>query len=177
MIRKPETIGLLDQPSRPRNLTACISTLLNINGVSAYVLIDTGSTTNSMTPEFANATKAPRIKLEEQVTLQLGCVGSRSRINYGTRVPVDFCGIRGHVYFDQVNLDRYDCIIGTPLLNKHGGIVDFAKRELKFANGHSVAALPISEEVALIIKRAANHKENPYHRKPAVVVPEVQPTI
>ncbi|KAJ7739795.1 hypothetical protein DFH07DRAFT_687779, partial [Mycena maculata] len=116
-IRKPETVGLLDQPSRPREQTACIAVLLKINGVEAYILVDSGSTTNSMTPEFAHITKALRIVLDEQVTLQLGCVGGRSRINYGTRVPVDFCGICGHVYFDQVNLDRYDCIIGTPLLN------------------------------------------------------------
>ncbi|KAJ7715357.1 hypothetical protein DFH07DRAFT_690281, partial [Mycena maculata] len=108
-----------------------ISVLVNINGVDAYVLIDSGSTTNSMTPEFAHATRAPRITLTEQVTLQLGCVGSRSRINYGTRVPIDFGGLKGHVYFDQVNLDRYDCILGTPLLNRHGGVIDFARRELR----------------------------------------------
>ncbi|KAJ7032402.1 hypothetical protein C8F04DRAFT_900832, partial [Mycena alexandri] len=107
-----------------------ISALLMINGTEAYTLIDTGSTTNSISPEFANATKAPRIHLAEQVTLQLGCVGSRSRINYGTRVPIEFGGIGGYVYFDQVNLDRYDCIIGTPFLNRHGAIVDFGKREL-----------------------------------------------
>ncbi|KAJ7652589.1 hypothetical protein B0H17DRAFT_957854, partial [Mycena rosella] len=112
-IRKPDTARLMDQPSRPRALTACISAFLNINGTEAYVLIDSGSTTNSMTPEFASATKAPPLALEEQVTLQLGCVGSKSCINYGTQVPVDFCGIKGHIYFDQVNLDRYDCIIGT----------------------------------------------------------------
>ncbi|KAJ7799184.1 hypothetical protein B0H13DRAFT_1557264, partial [Mycena leptocephala] len=124
-IRKPDTVGLLDQPSCPRELTACISALLSINGTEAYVLIDSGSTTNSMTPEFVHATGAPNIKLDDQVTLQLGYVGSRSKINYGTRVPIDFCGIKGHVYFDQVNLDRYDCVIGTPFLNRHGGVVDF----------------------------------------------------
>ncbi|KAJ7163390.1 hypothetical protein C8R43DRAFT_1123004 [Mycena crocata] len=50
-IRKPGEIGLFNQPSRPRHLTACISSLINVNGTKAYVLIDTGSTTNSMTPE------------------------------------------------------------------------------------------------------------------------------
>ncbi|KAJ7258333.1 hypothetical protein C8J57DRAFT_999670, partial [Mycena rebaudengoi] len=130
-IRKPDEIGLLDQPSRPQELTACISALLLINGTEAYSLIDTGSTINSVTPEFAKATKAPKILLQEQITLQLGCMGSRSRINFGTRVPVEFGGIKGHVYFDQVNLDRYDCIIGTPFLNRHGALVDFQKRELR----------------------------------------------
>ncbi|KAJ7471585.1 hypothetical protein B0H11DRAFT_1654194, partial [Mycena galericulata] len=125
-----------------------ISAQLRINGTDAYALIDSGSTTNSISPEFAHVTHAPRIRLQEQITLQLGCVGSRSRINYGTRVPVDFGGIKGHVYFDQVNLDRYDCIIGTPFLNRHGAIIDFGKRELRFPNGNVVPALPIDEEAA-----------------------------
>ncbi|KAJ7026320.1 hypothetical protein C8F04DRAFT_902098, partial [Mycena alexandri] len=125
-----------------------ITALLDINGTMAYTLIDSGSTTNSISPEYANATKAPRIKLAEQVTLQLGCVGSWSRINYGTGVPVEFGGIRGYVYFEQVNLDRYDCIIGTPFLNRHGVIVDFGKRQLRFPNGRTVDALPLPEESA-----------------------------
>ncbi|KAJ7721257.1 hypothetical protein DFH07DRAFT_693304, partial [Mycena maculata] len=86
-IRRATNVGLLDQPSRPREAAACISAQLRINGTDAYALIDSGSTTNSISPEFTHATKAPRIRLEEQITLQLGCVGSRSRINYGTRVP------------------------------------------------------------------------------------------
>ncbi|KAJ7018848.1 hypothetical protein C8F04DRAFT_976557 [Mycena alexandri] len=160
----------MDQPSRPSDQTACISALLNINGTEAYTLIDTGSTTNSISPEFANATKAPRIHLQEQVTLQAGCVGSRSRIHYGTRVPVDFGGINGHVYFDQVNLDRYDCIIGTPFLNRHGGVVDFGKRELRFSNGKSVPALPLPTEAALIVKRNANRKEIVYGKPKPITI-------
>ncbi|KAJ7222698.1 hypothetical protein C8J57DRAFT_1094472 [Mycena rebaudengoi] len=163
-IRKPGQVGLMDQPNRGRAVTACISALLNINGTEAYALIDTGSTTNSLTPEFAKATKAPCIVLSEQVTLQLGCVGSRSRINFGTRVPVEIGGIKGFVYFDQVNLDRYDCIIGTPFLNRHGAIIDFQKCELRFPNGKTVVALPIPEEASLIVKRAANVKINERHR-------------
>ncbi|KAJ6535241.1 hypothetical protein DFH09DRAFT_1404681 [Mycena vulgaris] len=58
-IHKPGEIGLPDQPDCPRHLTACIAALLMINGTEAYTLIDSGSTTNSMTPEFASATKAP----------------------------------------------------------------------------------------------------------------------
>ncbi|KAJ7675074.1 hypothetical protein B0H17DRAFT_893397, partial [Mycena rosella] len=105
-----------------------LTAVQKINGQLAYMLYGSGSTTNSLTPKFAHATRAPRIVLTEQVTLQLGCVGSRSRINYGTRVPVDFGGLKGHVYFDQVNIDRYDGILGTPLLNRHGIILDFKHR-------------------------------------------------
>ncbi|KAJ7503829.1 hypothetical protein B0H11DRAFT_2222444 [Mycena galericulata] len=145
----PSPIGLLDQPRARASL------------------LRASHTTNSVTPEFANTTKAPRIKLAQQVTLQLGCVGSRSRINFGTRIPVDFGGIKGYVYFDLVNLDRYDVIIGTPFLNRHGIILDFGKRELRFPNGHVIPALPITAEVALISRRSAARRE------PAITSTEV----
>ena len=70
-------------------------------------------------PEFAFATKAKTFKLEEQVILQLGCVGSRSKISYGTHIPVNIDQFKDEVYFDLVNIDRYDCIIGTPFMNKY----------------------------------------------------------
>ncbi|KAJ7145021.1 hypothetical protein C8R46DRAFT_1232355 [Mycena filopes] len=150
--------------------TACLSALLKINGTEAYALIDTGSTTNSMTPEFANTTKAPRIHLQDQVTLQLGVAGSRSRINFGTRVAVDFGGIIGYVYFDQVNIDRYDVIIGTPFLNRHEVIVDFGKREIRFPKGGTIHALPLPTEANLISVRNAKRKEVIYGKnKPAAV--------
>ncbi|KAJ7277327.1 hypothetical protein C8J57DRAFT_1040075, partial [Mycena rebaudengoi] len=103
---------------------------LDIGGTKAYMLFDTGSNTDSIMPEFARATNCTPIKLEEQITLQLGCIGSKSKINYGTRAPINFGGILGTSYFDQVNLDRYDGIIGTPFMNKHGLILDFGKREV-----------------------------------------------
>ncbi|KAJ7127216.1 hypothetical protein C8R44DRAFT_595991, partial [Mycena epipterygia] len=107
-----------------------LSAVVKIGASSAYVLFNSGSNTDSVTPEYANAVGGVRITLTEQITLQLGCVGSRSKINYGTRLPVNFGGVRGHVYFNQVNLDRYDMIIGTPFMNRHGVSLDFAKREI-----------------------------------------------
>ncbi|KAJ7477737.1 hypothetical protein B0H11DRAFT_2234413 [Mycena galericulata] len=107
---------------------ACLSALLPIRSSSAYMLFDSGSNTDSITPEYAHATDSPRIRLEEQVTLQLGCVGSRSKISYGTRAPIDFDGIEGHLYLDQVNLDWYDGIIEMPFMNRHGLVLDFGHR-------------------------------------------------
>ncbi|KAJ7277337.1 hypothetical protein C8J57DRAFT_1061209 [Mycena rebaudengoi] len=127
---------------------ACLSALVSIGNSQAYVLFDSG-------------TDSPRIKLAEQVTLQLGCVGSRSKINYGTRAPVDIGGIKGYVYLDQVNLDRYDGIIGTPFLNRHGVILDFGKREIRFPNGKSVPALSSIEEASILAMCRASSSPNP----------------
>ncbi|KAJ7260685.1 hypothetical protein C8J57DRAFT_1034957, partial [Mycena rebaudengoi] len=121
---------------------------LEIGGVKAYMLFDLGSNTDSLTPEFVRATKSRPIKLDEQVTLQLGCVGSKSKISYGTRPPVNFGGIRGTSYFDQVNLNRYDGIIGTPFMNKHGLILDFGKREIRFPNSRVIPAMSVIEEAS-----------------------------
>ncbi|KAJ7036061.1 hypothetical protein C8F04DRAFT_954364 [Mycena alexandri] len=140
----------MDQPTRSNKTIACLSALIKIGDTEAYALFDSGSNTDSMVPEYANAINGPRIKLDEQITLQLGCVGSRSKISYGTRVLVDFGGLRGHVYFDQVNLDRYNVIVGTPLMNRHGIVLDFGKRVIK--------ALSSLEEASLVSERKAGAK-------------------
>ncbi|KAJ7115523.1 hypothetical protein C8R43DRAFT_902692 [Mycena crocata] len=154
----------MDQPSRSRKELVCLTAVHEVNGQMAYLLYDSGSTTNSLTPEFAHATHAPRIKLTEQVTLQLGCVGSRSRINYGTRVPINFGGIKGYTYFDQVNLDRYDGIIGTPFLNRHKVVLDFGNRTINYPNGKVIKALTILEEAALLSGRDEARKGRPMER-------------
>ncbi|KAJ7117942.1 hypothetical protein C8R43DRAFT_901721 [Mycena crocata] len=145
----------MDQPSRLRKDIACLSAQLEIAGTLAYMLFDSGSNIDSITPEYARVTRCKSIELTEQVTLQLGCVGSRSKISYGTRPSVNFGGIRGHVYFDQANLDRYDGIIGTPFMNKHGIVLDFAKREIRFPNNRVIKALSTLEEAALLSSRDA----------------------
>ncbi|KAJ7864871.1 hypothetical protein B0H13DRAFT_2353392 [Mycena leptocephala] len=152
----------LEQPSRLCKDLACLSAQIEIAGTPAYMLFDSGSNIDSITPEFAKATNCKSIKLDEQVTLQLGCVGSRSKINYGTRAPVNFGGIRGHVYFDQANLDRYDGVIGTPFMNKHGILLDFANREIRFPNNRTIKALSTIEEASLLATRAAETHTLPH---------------
>ncbi|KAJ7170356.1 hypothetical protein C8R43DRAFT_876008 [Mycena crocata] len=132
---------------------ACLSALLPVGDSEAYMLFDSGSNTDSITPEYAHVTRLPRIKLEDQVILQLGCVGSQSKISYGTRAGINFGGIKGHLYLDQVNLDRYDGIIGTPFMNKHGLILDFGKHEICFPNGRVIPALSAPEEASILVQR------------------------
>ncbi|KAJ7116748.1 hypothetical protein C8R46DRAFT_930968 [Mycena filopes] len=142
-----------DPPTRLRKDLACLSAQLEIAGTMAYILFDSGSNIDSITPEFAKATGCKIIRLQERVVLQLGCAGSRSMINFGTRPEVNFGGIKGHVYFDIANLDRYDGIIGTPLMNKHGIVLDFGRREIRFPNNRVVKALSTIEEASLLASR------------------------
>jgi hypothetical protein len=64
------------QPNRSPRLQATLAAEVKIDGLKALILFDSGSTTDLVTPEFAFATKAKQFKLEDQVVLQLGCVGS-----------------------------------------------------------------------------------------------------
>ncbi|EIW51432.1 uncharacterized protein TRAVEDRAFT_101573, partial [Trametes versicolor FP-101664 SS1] len=119
--------------------------LINVNGIMAYTLFDSGSTTDSVSPEFAHISGAKPVKLTEQVILQLGCSGSRSKINYGTWVPLQFGPIAQTMYFDIVNLDRYDCVIGTPFMNAHGISLDFEQRAI-IVKGQVCPAFTLEED-------------------------------
>ncbi|KIM72473.1 hypothetical protein PILCRDRAFT_16101 [Piloderma croceum F 1598] len=123
-----------EQPVRTPQLQATLSAEIEINGVKALALFDTGSTTDSITPEFAFATKA-------------------KTFNYGTRVPIGFGGIKDEVYFDLVNIDRYDCIVSTPFMNIHKVCFDFGTRIIKI-NGQVIPALSSEDEQ----RRVDKHK-------------------
>ena len=54
------------------------------------------------------------------MTLLLAVTSSRSKNNYGTRVPVEFGPINTKVYFDITNIEAYDAILGIPFLWEYG---------------------------------------------------------
>lgn len=142
------------QPKRDPKRHGTLAAEIMINGVKAYMLFDSGSTTDSITPEFAHITKAPKITLDEQVTLQLGCVGSRSKICYGTLVPINIGTINKKTYFDIVNLDRYDCIIGTPFMNEYNISLDFGRNMIKIGKAE-IMALTYQEDTAVAATKAS----------------------
>jgi predicted aspartyl protease len=103
-----------------------MAVLIKINGLEAYALLDSGSTTISVTHDFARVAKLSVLQLENPVALQLGTVGSRSMINYGTKAQIELGPIKENdAYLDVVNIDRYDMIIGTPFMRKHKFVLDF----------------------------------------------------
>jgi hypothetical protein len=56
---------------------------VNIGGLDAITLIDTGSTLDAITPEFAELSKQKLFKFSKSLPLQLGCKGSRSKTSFG----------------------------------------------------------------------------------------------
>jgi Retroviral aspartyl protease len=119
--------------TRAKHLPAtqrCLSTLVTFNGMKARALLDSGSTTDCVSPDLVRLADAETILLDEPVTLQLGCVGSRSKINYGAKCEIEIGGEKGDYYFDVVNLDKYDMIVGTPFLRRFGISLDFSENKI-----------------------------------------------
>ncbi|KAF8221800.1 hypothetical protein L208DRAFT_1326009 [Tricholoma matsutake] len=96
-----------------------------LHNLKAYVLLDSGCTTDSISPEFAMSANLKAHGLEEPVPLQLGTVGSHSKINFGLFTDFEIGGVVNTHYFDVVNIDRYDAILGTVFMRKHGIVLDF----------------------------------------------------
>jgi hypothetical protein len=108
----------------------CLATWVEINGLKAWTLWDSGSTTTGITPAFTELAQVAVDELEDPHVLQLGMVGSRSIIKYGADVMMNVAGNRISTYVDIANFDRYEMIIGTPFMIRNKVILDFDKLEV-----------------------------------------------
>ena len=131
-----------------------------MNGTKAYTLFDSGSTTDAISPDFTRVARLPILELENPVTLQLGCSGSRSKINYGSEANVKFALITSDTYLDVANLDKYDSILGTPFMRKHGIILDFETQEIVIRGKLRIPALPEGEGAATAGRSPRNGKHH-----------------
>ncbi|KAF7966969.1 hypothetical protein HWV62_36320 [Athelia sp. TMB] len=166
-VRRPANGGI----ARPRHNPETITAITMINGHKALTLFDSGSTTDSITPEFGFVSRIRQFKLDEQVTLQLGCVGSRSKISYGAMAPVSVFSVAEDMYFDVVNIDRYDAILGTPFLRKHGVSIDFKNGGIVI-DGKFNKTFSVSEEIAYVAQRGEAKERKPNERtKPRETAP------
>ncbi|KAI0088964.1 hypothetical protein BDY19DRAFT_993774 [Irpex rosettiformis] len=111
---------------RPYLNTQCVLVEGVVNGLKGKILLDSGSSINAMSPSFATVADVAAFPLESPVGLQLGCVGSRSKINFGITTRLRMGGKEHDTYFDVVNLDHYDMVLGMPFLKETGTVIDFA---------------------------------------------------
>ena len=73
------------------------------------------------------AAKIKTFALEKPIGIQLAVTGSKSVINYGTNTTIRINGEEWKEYFDVVNINYYDAILGTPFLKKFKVAIDFTK--------------------------------------------------
>jgi hypothetical protein len=140
----------IDQLWRSKAYESCLAAFVDINGMEAFALFDSGSSADVISPDFAQVSDARVHTLEKPVPLQLGTVGSRASINYGTQTSVELGGKRvDRYYLDVVNIDRYDAILGAPFMREFGVRLDFLSNSVIVGNTAIEALLP-EEEAALL---------------------------
>ncbi|KAF8239861.1 hypothetical protein L208DRAFT_1185836, partial [Tricholoma matsutake] len=105
---------------------------MKIHGLEANVLLDSGCTADSVSPEFTISVNIKVQKLIEPMPLQLGTVGSQSKINFGLFAEFKLRTVKADHYFDVINLNRYDAIVGTVFMRKYGIILDFERDQVWF---------------------------------------------
>jgi len=66
-------------------------------------------------------------------------------VNFGTAAMIEFASICHNNYLGVANLDKYDCILGTPFLRKHGISLDFNSQEIVIRRKLCIPALPEGE--------------------------------
>ena len=91
----------------PAGAHACVTIKAMIQGCCALTIIDTGSTGNFISPVFVMVTCLSTFPLEQQLTLQLGCMGSRSQITHGAHAQLSIGVFSAQIYFDITNIDHY----------------------------------------------------------------------
>ena len=120
-----------NRPVVPLADKECLVTYTTINGMKAWTLWDSGSTATGASPSFAQHSNMDVFPLANPHTLQLGTVGSRSMINFGSMAEISFPGANsGPSYIDVANFDRYDLIIGTPWMRQNKVILDFKTNQV-----------------------------------------------
>ena len=110
---------------KARKLPEPIVIQIRINGQSIRALLDTGSMADFISTTVADQLHLPRETYQKPLSVQLAVQGSRSKINCGTTVTMQYQSINCDRRFDIVNLDNYDAILGTPFLYQHQVAIGF----------------------------------------------------
>jgi hypothetical protein len=105
------------------NCWLCI--LMKINGIDAYILCDSGSSTDSLSIAFAQACRAAAFVSDNPISVQLGTTGPCSQIKYGTHIQCEYGPIKTVEYFDIYDIDKYDAIIGSVFMRAHNISINF----------------------------------------------------
>ncbi|KAF8236988.1 hypothetical protein L208DRAFT_1249811 [Tricholoma matsutake] len=121
----------IKHPPRTEEDNKCFVVKMMLHNLEAYVLLNSGCTTNSILPEFTMSVNLKAHEFEEPVPLQLSTVGSRSKINFGLFTDFEIGGVVNTHYFDVVNINRYDATLGTMFMRKHGIVLDFEHDEVR----------------------------------------------
>ncbi|KAL0569951.1 hypothetical protein V5O48_012009 [Marasmius crinis-equi] len=156
--RPMRSLGTLKRPVRTATEKRCLAAWIELNGLKAFALFDSGSTADVVSPDFVKIAKMRIYRLENPVTFQLGTKGSKSRITHGCTTSYSVSSAKDTVtnrdYFDIANVDRYDAVVGTVFMRRHGIALDFNDDTVKL-RGSVVPTLTEGEELTELVCRSA----------------------
>jgi hypothetical protein len=113
-------------PKRDFKHLGVIEGYMRINGHKVHVLLDGGSMLDLILANFAKVHQLKMFELKNLIHLQMAMSGSRSSIQYGAHAELKVGDLKQQRYFDVVNLDRYQVILGTPFLKEHKIMLNYA---------------------------------------------------
>ena len=122
------------RPLQKHNDNQPISVFWEIGGIKAHCLIDSGCKGIMISPNFIRVVKIEPFLLDKPIGIQLVVTGSKSVINYGANMTIKYDGKESKEYFNIINIDYYDAILGTPFLRKHQVMIDFMNNCLRVKN-------------------------------------------
>ena len=115
---------------------------------------------DALSPDFVRACNLPLLELPNPMVLQMGTKGSHSCVYYGTNVDIKFHGIKKSHYFNVVNIDRYDIILGAPWLNVNGAILNFRDHIVSLPSGDLETFDILTEQAFQSVGSNTQYKNN-----------------
>ncbi|QRV79860.1 Transposon Tf2-1 polyprotein [Ceratobasidium sp. AG-Ba] len=155
--QKPKQITEIEQNSATpkdieRRIIPAIVVDVSVNGHPAQALLDSGSLGDFVSTTLVDQLKLPKAELAKPMGLSMAVAGSKGIIKYGVNARIGYQEIDEGHHLDVVNLERYDLILGTPFMFKHGVSISFNP------NGVHVRypkAQPIKGKAAKVISSCA----------------------
>jgi len=144
---------MLERPTQMKAETKTFIIMVKINGQEAIVLLDSGCTMEAISLEMVQIVRLKVHQLTEQIPIQLGTKGSKSRINHGTKACIKIGTVENYHYFDIINIDRYNIIIGMVFMKQHRIVLDFEKDQVRI--GKNLYTLCESMDEYLQVRRQA----------------------
>ncbi|CUA71823.1 hypothetical protein RSOLAG22IIIB_09881 [Rhizoctonia solani] len=160
------------QPTRTEASQRPFTGYFQVGNTVAHVLFDSGSGTDMISPSFVRIAQIKPIELEEPIGLQLATVGSRSKINYGVNTTITVGTTNVSHYFNVVNVDKYDVVLGTPFMRQYGVKLDFESNGIEI-NGK---VIPNNSRVNTHPEPAAKRRTESTKAEPSRSVFKATPT-
>ena len=139
--------------------------MVKINGQEAIVLPDSGCTMEEISLEMVQIVDLKVHQLMEQIPIQLGTKGSKSQINHGTKVCIKIGRVDNYHYFNVINIDRYDIIIGTVFMKQHGIVLDFKKDQVRMRGNNLYALHEKADKYLQVHRQVMQHNKTLQNKK------------